>query len=118
LPEGTPLQNDLRALTRKPPGTGTASPELSSQSPPPVEMSTTRSFATFSSIGCSGAFWWRQRHAATATMCVCIENASAVLEQARAMVASMSASSGTSMPWPPSSVGTAAASMPEARSSS
>ena len=72
----------------------------------------------FSSIGCTGAFWWRQRHAATATMCVCMENASAVLEQARAMFLSISASSGISMPWPPSSAGTPAASMPDARSSS
>ena len=86
LPAGTPLQNALRAVMRKPPSAGTASPELSSQSPPPVEMSTTLSFATFSSIGCTGAFWFLQRHAASATMCVCIEKASAVLGQARAMV--------------------------------
>jgi hypothetical protein len=69
-------------------------------------------------MGCTGAFWFFQRQAATATTCVCMDNASAVLGQACAMLRSISASSGTSMPLPPSSAGTAAASRPEERRSS
>ncbi len=118
LPAGAPLQKGLRTFTLNPPSTARASPELSSQSPPPVESSTSRSRATRSSIGATGAFWWRQRQAGIATWCVCMEKASAVLGQARAMVLSISDSSAICMPLPPSSAGTAAASMPEARSSS
>src|SRR3954466_11777524 len=90
LPAGAPLKKGFLAFTRKPPSAGTASPELSSQSPPPVVRISTFSCATFSRSGVTGAFWCLKRHAFTATWCVCIEKASAVLEQARAIVRSMS----------------------------
>jgi hypothetical protein len=117
LPAGEPLAKALRAVTRKPPCAGSASPEESSQSPPPVETMKMPSCATFSSSGATGASWWRQRHALIATWCVCIAKASAVLGHACASVRSISQSSASSRPLPPIFCGTPAATSPLAFSS-
>ena len=75
---GHPLRKDLAGhLMRKPPSTRSPCPALFSQSDPPLEISTRSSAATRLQQRArpSARSRCRQRHAATATRCVCIENA-------------------------------------------
>ncbi len=107
-PAGTPLAKPFTPSTRNPPSTRRAVPELSSQSEPPLEMSTICSSATRRSKASTGAFWLRQRHASKATTWQCMENASAVELHDRARSRSSGESEAASNPSPPSSEGTAA----------
>ena len=71
----------LRAVMRKPSGTRSAVPRLSSQSFPPVLISTICSAATRRSNGTTGASMCFQVQTVRATVCVCIDSASAVEPQ-------------------------------------
>ena len=85
VPAGAMLANVLRPDTRQPPSTGVATAVGLVQSFPPVDTRTMRSSPTRLSVGSTTVSPRRQRHAAARTMWRCIEHASAVDPQARAM---------------------------------